>query len=116
MKINIVHVLGATALFGLLVALAPVRAADPTPADLVDALNGLFGKPQGTRSAHTKGFCLTGQFTPAADAAKLSKAAHFAKPVPITARFSLGGGNPQAPDNAKDNVRGLAIRFNLGSG
>jgi catalase len=36
--------------------------------------------------------------------------------VPITARFSLGGGNPQAPDNAKANVRGLAVRFDLGDG
>jgi catalase len=114
MKINLVPVLGATALLGLLAASAPVRAADPTPADLVDALNGLFGKPHGTRSAHTKGFCLKGQFTPAPDAAKISKAAHFAKPVPITARFSLGGGDPNSPDNAKGNVRGLAIRFDLG--
>jgi catalase len=50
------------------------------------------------------------------DAAKLSKAAHLAKPVPITARFSLGGGNAQAPDNEKGNVRGLAIRFDLADG
>jgi catalase len=36
--------------------------------------------------------------------------------VPITARLSLGGGNPQAPDNAQDNVRGLAVRFDNGNG
>jgi catalase len=91
-------------------------AADPTPADLVDALNGVFGKHAGDRAAHTKGFCMTGTFTPSADAPKLSKAPHFAKQVPITARFSLGGGNPQAPDNAQDNVRGLAVKFDLGGG
>jgi catalase len=34
----------------------------------------------------------------------------------VTARFSLGGGNPQAPDNAKANVRGMALRFDLGGG
>lgn len=108
----------AVSVFGLslLAAAETAMAADPTPVDLVNALNAVFGKPQGTRSAHTKGFCLTGQFTPTPDAAKLSKAAHFAKPVPITARFSLAGGNPQAPDNAKGNPRGLAIRFNLGDG
>src|SRR5262245_62842142 len=116
MKINFVPVLGATVLLGPPVAAPPARAADRPPADLVDALNGLFGKPHGTRSAHTKGFCLRGQFTPAPDAAKISKAAHFAKPVPITARFSLGGGDPNSPDNAKGNVRGLAIRFDLGGG
>jgi catalase len=116
MKNRFVPVIGAAALLGLIAVLAPARAADPTPADLVDALNGLFGKPHGTRSAHAKGFCLKGQFTPAPEAAKLSKAAHFAKPVPITARFSLGGGDPNSPDNAKGNVRGMAIRFDLGNG
>jgi catalase len=93
-----------------------VLAADPTPADLVDALNGVFGKHAGDRAAHTKGFCMTGTFTPSADAPKLSKAPHFAKQVPIRARFSLGGGDPKAPDNAQDNVRGFAIKFDLGGG
>jgi len=36
--------------------------------------------------------------------------------VPVRARFSLGGGNPNAPDNAQDNVRGLAVKFDLGNG
>ena len=118
MKPNLLALISATGLLVLQMFLASekARAADPTPADLVDALNGVFGKPQGTRSAHAKGFCLTGQFTPAPEAAKLSKAAHFAKPVPLTARFSLGGGDPKSPDNAKPNVRGLAIRFDLGGG
>jgi catalase len=118
MKAKTIATSVAAALLGLnlFVAVETVRAADPTPVDLVNALNAVFGKPQGTRSAHTKGFCLTGKFTPSPDAAKLSKAAHFAKPVLITARFSLGGGNPQAPDNIKGNVRGLAVRFDLGQG
>jgi len=91
-------------------------AQQPTATDLVDALNGLFGKHAGERAAHTKGICLTGRFTPSAEAPKLSKAAHFAKEVPIRARFSLGGGDPNAPDNAQDNVRGLAVSFDLGNG
>jgi len=91
-------------------------AQQPTPADLVDALNGVFGKHAGDRAAHIKGVCLTGSFNPSAEAPKLSKAAHFAKQVPIRARFSLGGGNPNAPDNAQDNVRGLAVKFDLGNG
>ena len=55
-------------------------------------------------------------FTPSPDAPSLTKAPQFAKPVPVIGRFSLGGGNPQAPDTAKDNVRGLALRFDLGGG
>ena len=119
MKAKTVAIGGVAFLLGLhlCVATQTARAADPTtPVELVDALNGVFGKYPGTRSGHAKGFCLTGQFTPAPDAAKLSKAPHFAKPVPITARFSMGGGNPQAPDNAKGNLRGLAVRFDLGDG
>jgi catalase len=101
----------------VLAAGAVTHAQDaPRPDQLVDALNGVFGNNPGMRAAHTKGICLTGTFTPAADAASLSKAGHFAKPVPVTARFSLGGGNPQSADNAQDNVRGLAIRFDLGDG
>jgi catalase len=94
----------------------PAKAEQPTPADLVDALNGVFGKHPGDRAAHTKGICLSGTFTPSADASKLSKAPHFAKAVPVTARFSLGGGDPGAADNAQDNVRGLAVKFALGNG
>jgi catalase len=92
------------------------RAQQASPVDLVDALNAVFGKHAGDRAAHTKGICLTGTFTPSADAPNLSKAPHFAKPVPIIARFSLGGGNPEAADNAQDNVRGFAVKFDLGNG
>jgi len=88
---------------------AAPNSAAPSPAALIDALNGVFGKHAGTRAAHAKGFCMTGTFTPSPDAAKLSKAPHFAKQVPITARFSLGGGDPQAADNDQGNVRGSAI-------
>jgi catalase len=109
-------VLGAIVALALGASAAACIAADVTPADLVDALNGVFGKHAGDRAAHAKGICLTGNFTPSADAPTLSKAPHFAKPVPIIARFSLGGGNPSAPDNAQDNVRGLAVRFDLGNG
>ena len=108
--------LGAIAALILAGSAVAAFAADPTPADLVDALNSVFGKHPGDRAAHTKGFCVTGQFTPSADAPKLSKAPHFAKPVPVIARFSLGGGDPKAPDNAQDNVRGLAVKFDLGNG
>jgi catalase len=106
----VVSVLGLS----LFAAVGAAVAADPTPVDLVDALNGVFGKHAGTRAAHAKGFCATGQFTPTAEAAGLSKAPHFAKPVPVTGRFSLGGGNPHAADNDQGNVRGMALRFDLG--
>jgi catalase len=109
-----VGTLGAMAAVVLGVSIADGSAQQPTPADLVDALNGVFGKHPHTRAGHAKGFCVTGAFTPAPDAAALSKAPQFARAVPIIGRFSMGGGNPQAPDNVKGNVRGLAVRFDLG--
>ncbi len=92
-----------------------VAADTTTPVELVDALNGVFGKHPGMRGSHAKGFCVSGKFTPAPDAASLSKAPQFAKPVPLLGRFSMGGGNPKAADNSKGG-RGLALRFDLGDG
>lgn len=87
----------------------PAAADDVTGDQLVDGLNGIFGKHAG-RAAHTKGQCVKGDFTPEAGAAALSKAAFLAKPVPVLARFSFGGGNPNAPDKSK-TPRGLAVRY-----
>ena len=106
-------------LFGLLMLLgaaSDATAADPTtPVELVDALNGVFGKHPGARASHAKGFCVSGTFTPSADGASLSKAPQFSKPVPLLGRFSIGGGNPKAPDNTKGG-RGLALKLDLGDG
>ncbi len=85
------------------------------PADLVDALNGVFGT-QKVRASHAKGFCFAGQFEASADAAAVTRAAMFqpGKRSPLIGRFSIGGGNPKAPDNAK-SVRGIALRVSDGS-
>ncbi len=96
--------------------LAEPGAAEPGPAELVDALNDVFGQYPHTRAGHAKGVCVTGRFTPSEEAASLSKAPQFAEPASVIGRFSMGGGNPKAPDNAKGNVRGLALRFDLGDG
>ena len=37
-----------------------------TPAELVDALNGVFGKQTDNRAVHAKGIVLEGKFTPSA--------------------------------------------------
>jgi catalase len=68
--------LGALSAF---VSLVAAIAQQPTPTDVVDALNGVFGEHAGDRAAYTKGVRLTGSFNPSAEAPKLSKAAHFAK-------------------------------------
>jgi len=85
-------------------------AEDVAPDKLVDSLNGVFGKHAKTRASHAKGVCVKGSFTPAADAAALSKVAFLAGAVPVLGRFSFGGGNPKASDKVK-SPRGLALRF-----
>ncbi len=94
------------------VAALPV-AAHATEANeeaIVNALNTIFGA-QKVRASHAKGQCVKGTFTPAADAAGLSKSPSFKAAVPVLARFSMGGGNPKIPDATKPAVRALAFRL-----
>jgi catalase len=89
-----------------------VSAQAPTPDHLVDALEGVFGKQAGFRRSGAKGICATGFFVGTAEGRGLSTAAVFkGAEVPVIARFSVGGGNPKAPDKSK-SVRGLAVKFN----
>ncbi|HEX4067315.1 MAG TPA: catalase family peroxidase [Acidobacteriaceae bacterium] len=83
--------------------------------DLLQQFDQLFGLHPGFRPAHAKGLMLTGHFTPAAEAASLTRAAHVTRAsTPVTVRFSNSTGLPQIPDNVSDaNPRGMAIRFNL---
>ncbi len=104
------------AVLSLATTAAPALAEEAQPEQLIDALNGVFGAHAKMRAAHTKGICVKGSFTPTAEAATLSKAPMFAAPVPLVGRFSLGGGNPTASDSQKDNVRGIAMHFQLPDG
>lgn len=106
----------AAALAMALFAMAPASAEEAQPDDLVNALNKVFGAHAKLRAAHTKGICVNGSFTPTPEAAALSKAPMFAAKVPLVGRFSLGGGNPAASDSQQDNVRGIAMHFQLPDG
>ena len=92
-----------------------VAVVKPFPVAVVDTLNTLSGGPHaGFRANHAKGVLVTGEFTPAATAPGLSKAAHFGKPVPVLVRFSNGTGLPTLPDaNGNASPHGIAIRFQL---
>jgi catalase len=87
---------------------------DQLAEDVVDAINDISGRHDGHRAAHAKGTLLRGTFTGAA--AGLTTAAHMGEgSVPVTARFSNGGGDPGIPDYAKEG-RGLAVKFYLPDG
>jgi catalase len=95
----------------------PLLAADPpAPDQVVAAIEGAFGVNPGQRRNHIKGTCAVGEFVGSKEAARYTRSALFSgKPVPVVARFSLGGGNPKAPDTAK-SVRGMALQFKLPKG
>jgi catalase len=82
---------------------------------ILQQFDTIFGLHPGHRAAHAKGLLLSGTFTPTAQAASLTKAAHANRPsTPVTIRFSNSTGIPMIPDNAPEATpRGLAIRFNL---
>ena len=83
--------------------------------DLVAQFDKIFGEHPGFRPAHAKGILLTGTFTPAAGATKLTKAAHITRAsTPVTVRFSNSTGVPVIPDTDPNaSPRGIAVRFNL---
>jgi hypothetical protein len=91
---------------------APADSTEVTAPQMIDAFEGDFGVHPGQRRNHTKGLCAAGEFVGTSDAAALSRSALFSgKTIPVVARFSLGGGDPEAPDAAPP--RGVGLEFHL---
>ncbi len=87
-----------------------------TPARFVDEFERLNGIHSGFRRNHAKGVCVRGFFDSNAQGARLSKAVVFQPGhVPVIGRFSVGGGDPHAPDELT-NVRGLGLQLSLPDG
>ena len=109
----------AAAAAALLASSAFAQAPAPAPVDpnaFVNQFESTFGKYEGYRRSGAKGICATGEFVGSADARALSTASAFSgKPVPVEIRFSVGGANPKAPDNAKSQ-RNMALQFDLPDG
>ncbi|GEP03051.1 catalase-related peroxidase [Methylobacterium oxalidis] len=87
----------------------PAQAADTQ--SLVDALRAAAGKPPGVRATFAKGQCVRGTYTPSADAGQVTRSLSFTRPWPLVGRFSVGGGNPSAPDTTKTVLRGFSIKI-----
>lgn len=94
----------------------PGSSGDADVGEIVDALFKVAGGHSGVRASGAKGVCVKGAFTPSAEAPSLSRAPHFTRVVPMTARFSMGGGNPNVSDKTKPTTRGFAMEFNDPSG
>jgi catalase len=95
---------------------AAPAAATITPQQMIESFEGTFGVHPGQRRNHIKGLCAAGEFVGTPEAAVLSKSPVFSgKTLPVVARFSLGGGNPDVPD-AAPAPRGMALELSLPGG
>jgi len=104
MSINSVIHHPALALFAFtqLFMAADINAQTVDPVKMVDAFEAAGGKFEGFRRSGAKGLCATGEFVGGADGRNLSSASVFSgQKIPVIVRFSVGGGNPKAVDNAK---------------
>jgi catalase len=112
------HYFASLALAAPLAALAslsatPASAQSATPDAIVEVMRTLAGN-QKARPSGAKGQCVSGTFTPAADAKTLTKSIAFDKPSRVVARFSVGGGNPKVADATKTVNRGFSFRIDDG--
>lgn len=87
-----------------------------TPDALLEVFEQQFGRHPGLRKGHARGFCASGDFQPAPDARGFARTSWLAGPaLPVVARFSMAGGNPQAHE-ASRSPRGLGLQFRLPDG
>ena len=94
-------------------SLATPASAQFDPSQMVDAFENAGGKFQGFRRSGAKGVCAVAEFVGNAEGRALSVSSAFSgTAVPVEVRFSMGGGNPKAPDNAKSQ-RNMSLQFNL---
>jgi catalase len=87
-----------------------------TPARFTDRFEEVSGPHSGFRRNHAKGVGVSGFFESNGNGVRLSKAVVLQPGrMPVLGRFSLGGGQPYAPD-AASAVRGLGLQFSLPDG
>ncbi|MBL6081985.1 catalase family peroxidase [Belnapia sp. T18] len=95
-----------------IIPFAAARSQPDLDTQIVDALEVLFGVHPGARRVHAKGRLYDGRFSPAPEAARLSRAPQFTGVVPVLVRFSDGPGVPGIADGDPDTLPpGMAIRF-----
>jgi catalase len=92
-----------------------MQELDPLTRETLQAFDDLNGLHPGFRPAHAKGILLSGNFTPSAGVAGLTKAPHVNRPsIRIEVRFSDFAGIPTVPDYDENaSPRGFALRFYL---
>jgi catalase len=85
------------------------RPQNSTPAELVDALNGVFGRQIYNRAVYAEGIMVKERFPPIPAAASWSKAPHCLNTVAASVRFSNFARIPMVSQtDALTNPRNMA--------
>ncbi|TMO51917.1 catalase, partial [Pseudoalteromonas phenolica] len=94
-----------------------IASSQPVSAnEFIQLFEKLNGKHPGFRKAHASGVCATGEFQPNTQSALFKNAPLLSNGnLPVTLRFSMGGGNPIA-DERTTGTRGMGMQINLPGG
>ncbi len=110
---------GFAATFLALSALSAPQASaatTATPDQFITTFGKIFGEHRGERKGHAKGVCFSGEFQGDKALAAYSNSPLFSGDVyPLTGRFSMAGGNPNAAENSR-SPRGFAAQIKLSNG
>jgi len=91
----------------------------PVSAQIVDAMNKLYGVHPGFRAVHAKGVVVEGSFKSSAEARRLSRAKLFSgHPIPVTVRFSptVAARRTHRTDRPTPIPTAFAVKFHLPDG
>jgi catalase len=96
---------------------APVALAQASVQanDFIELFEKLGGSHPGFRSAHARGLCASGTFSPAANTPFQRAPLLSSGERPVTLRFSVGGANPDS-DERTPGTRGVGVRIELPEG
>ncbi|OBP13807.1 hypothetical protein A5320_18025 [Rheinheimera sp. SA_1] len=102
-----------------LLSLNPTNASAATaatPDQFISTFAKIFGEHKGERKGHAKGVCFSGEFQGDITLATYSDSPLFSGDVfPLTGRFSMAGGNPNAAENSR-SPRGFTAQIKLSNG
>ena len=109
-----------TALATVSLGISPHTLAQSAPdtvqaSDLVNLFETLSGPQPGHRKAHARGVCASGRLVPSQSEAFAGAPILSSAELPVSLRFSIGGGNPQA-DERVPGTRGMGMRVALPDG
>lgn len=99
----------------LLLSFSGLATAQVQALDFIQLFEKMAGKHPGLRKTHARGVCAAGVFEPAATGPFASAPLLSQGSLPLSVRFSVGGGNPAADERAP-GTRGMGIQISLPDG